>query len=204
MVEQDPEAAVSAVEAKSVSKPPAGREPQYRSEGIFCYRCGEDGHFATKCRNSENPTKVIRKLIHALKVTKDKYRSGDPTTKDNCGVKKSVVTSSVPNKIPEGLIDPPSIVPVKVNGHCCNALFDSGFQVTIIFESYYQTHLSDVPIQPVSGLALWGLSESDISYPYRGYVVVEIKYPAKMECVAQTVAFLLSSAPSLERRTRLL
>lgn len=42
----------------------------------------------------------------------------------------------------------------------------------------------------MSGLALWGLSESDISYPYRGYVVVDIEYPATVACVAQPVAVL--------------
>lgn len=29
----------------------------------FCYRCGEDGHFATKCSVAENYQKVIQKLI---------------------------------------------------------------------------------------------------------------------------------------------
>ncbi|KAI3354870.1 hypothetical protein L3Q82_004668 [Scortum barcoo] len=74
----------------------------------------------------------------------DKQQSNDATSNEvNCGVKKSAVTSSGTTGIPEGL-------------------------VTIIFESWYHTYLPDVPIHPVSGLALWGLSESEISYPYRG------------------------------------
>lgn len=136
---------------------------------------------------SENQAKVIRKLIHALKVTKDRQQSGDATTKEvNCGVKKSAVTSSVPAGIPEGLVGPPSIVPVKVNGHSCDGLFNSGSQVTIIFETWYQTYLSDVPICPISGLALWGLSEFETSYPYHGYVVVDVEYPAKVAPQPQT------------------
>lgn len=103
MSEQDSEVTVSAMEAKSVFKPLAG--PQKRSEESFCYRCGEDGHFATKCRNTENQAKVIRKLIHALKVTKEKCKSDDFTNRDNCVV-KSVITSPEPAKIPEGLIGP--------------------------------------------------------------------------------------------------
>lgn len=36
-----------------------------RDASDFCYRCGEEGHFATKCRAPENHQKVIQKLIRA-------------------------------------------------------------------------------------------------------------------------------------------
>nr|XP_057906640.1 uncharacterized protein LOC131104002 [Doryrhamphus excisus]XP_057906648.1 uncharacterized protein LOC131104002 [Doryrhamphus excisus] len=161
----------------------------------FCYRCGENGHFATKCGNTENQAKVIKKLIQALKVTRQ--RSGDAATSEvNCHAKQGAVTTIEPVGIPEGLIGPPSIVPLKVNGHACDALFDSGSQVTIIFESWYQTYLSDVQIRPVSGLALWGLSESDLSYPYRGYVVVDMEYPAKVAGADKIVTVLALICPS--------
>lgn len=32
----------------------------------FCYRCGENGHFANKCTAPENAQKVIKKLIHQV------------------------------------------------------------------------------------------------------------------------------------------
>lgn len=195
MSEQGAAVAVSTMEAaKQVSNSPKGASK--RSEENFCHRCGESGHFATKCRNPENQAKVIRKLIHALKVTKDSQQSGDDTTSDvNCGVKTSAVISTEPAGIPEGLIGPPSIVPVKVNGHCCDALFNSGSQVTIIFDFWYQTYLPDVPIHPVSGLALWGLSESDSSYPYKGYVVIDIEYPEKVAGANQTATILALICP---------
>lgn len=120
MSEQGATLAVSTMEAaRQVSTSP--KVAPKRPEENFCYRCGERGHFATKCPNPENQAKVIRKLIHSLKVTKDNQQSGDTTTSDlNCGVKTNAVTSTEPAGIPEGLIGPPSIVPEKVNGHCCN------------------------------------------------------------------------------------
>lgn len=60
--------------------------------------------------------------------------------------------------IPAGLVGPVSTVTLKVNGQPCTALLDSGSQVTIIFEKCYQKHLSHIPIHPVSGLAIWGLT----------------------------------------------
>ncbi|KAJ8348558.1 hypothetical protein SKAU_G00271470 [Synaphobranchus kaupii] len=196
MTEPDAAVAVSTMEASKQFSNSPKRAPK-RSEENFCYRCGENGHFATKCQGPENQAKVIKKLIQALKVTKDKQQSGDATTSEvNCGVKKSAVTTPEPAGIPEGLVGPPSIVPLKVNGHSCEALFDSGSQVTIIFESWYETHLSDVPIRPVSGLALWGLSESDLSYPYRGFVVIDLEYPAKVAGADKIVTVLALICPS--------
>lgn len=98
--------------------------------------------------------------------------------------------------IPEGLVGPPSLVPLKVNGQPSTALLDSGSQVTIIFEPWYQKHLADVPIQPVSGLSLWGLSTTGVSYPYRGYVIVDLEYPAEVFGISQTVTVLALICPT--------
>lgn len=65
---------------------------------------------------------------------------------------------------------------------------DSGFRVTIIFKSWYSHYLSHVPVQPVTNLATWGLSGSD--YPYKGYVVVDLEFPAKFNSATETISVL--------------
>lgn len=189
----------AAVSAVRMSTPAEGspQRPQKVPEEYFCYRCGESGHFAAKCQNSENQAKVIKRLIHALKLSKSNQPSGEATTSQvNCSVKESTVDMPENVGIPEGLVGPPSLLPMKVNGKPCTALLDSGSQVTIIFEPWYQQHLADVPIQPVSGLSLWGLSETGVSYPYRGYVVVDLEYPAEVLGTSQTVTVLALICPS--------
>ncbi|KAK3566560.1 hypothetical protein QTP86_000879, partial [Hemibagrus guttatus] len=100
------------------------------------------------------------------------------------------------DKTAKPTVGPPSIVPLQINGKPCTALLDSGSQVTIIFEPWYEKYLSDTPIQPVSGLSLWGLSESSASYPYRGYVVVDLEYPAAVFGTRQAVTLLALICPS--------
>lgn len=51
----------------------------------------------------------------------------------------------------------------------CQALLDSGSVVTIIFGEWYNKYLTDTLIQPISGLAVWGLSEE-----------VELQFPEKL------------------------
>lgn len=191
-----PRASVSAVKA---SKPVASSPPRSFKvpDEHFCYRCGENGHYAGKCQNRENQSKVIKRLIQALKLSKaDKTSTGATVNRVNCSVGESA--ADVPDQagLPEGLVGPPSLVPLKVNGQLCTALLDSGSQVTIIFEPWYQKHLSEIPIQPVSGLSLWGLSESGVSYPYRGYVVVDLEYPAEVLGTSQTVTVPALICPS--------
>lgn len=129
-----------------------------KAEERFCYRCGEVGHMAGKCKNPENQHKVIQKLIQALKNAKTNSpppTAGATSPETNCTVRKSEVDRLDPAGIPEGLIRP-SLEPLKVNGHLCDALLDSGSRVSIIFESWYRKHLADISIHPVSKLNIWG------------------------------------------------
>ena len=177
--------------AQNSRKPNQPREP----DGSICYRCGENGHFATKCPNAENQSKVIQKLIQSFKRAKE----GQTPSQENkspdtvCSVKKSEVTPVGGRNFPKGLIGPPSVVHLRVNDQQCDAVLDSGSQVTIIFEEWYKRHLSDVPIHPVSGLAIWGLSET--SYPYLGYVVVEVEFSESVTGSKESLSVLALICP---------
>ncbi|XP_028254301.1 uncharacterized protein LOC114429891 [Parambassis ranga] len=63
-------------------------------------------------------------------------------------------------------------------------------------EKRRRKYLADVPIRPVSGLSLWELSETEVSYPYRGYVVVDLEYPAEVVETRRNVTVLALICPS--------
>lgn len=165
------------------------------SGDYICYRCGESGHITGRCKNPENQNKVIQKLIKALKKAKTSNPQSTEAAPEEtaCTVRKSAVSMLEPVGIPDGLIGPPSVEPLKVNGHLCDALLDSGSRVTIIFESWYERYLADTPIYPVSQLAIWGLSAS--SYPYHGYVVVDMEFPKKVAGTPTTLSVLALICP---------
>lgn len=78
----------------------------------------------SKCKSPENLSNVIQKLIQSLRRPKGR----DSTSGDvdpgmaNCSVKRSDVEVRGDRLIPKGLIGPTSVVPLRVNGHSCDAL----------------------------------------------------------------------------------
>ncbi|XP_071374846.1 paraneoplastic antigen Ma1 homolog [Centroberyx affinis] len=174
-----------------VAKPNAVKDP----ESYFCYRCGENGHIATHCMAPENTSKVIQKLLSALRKSKEEKRapksSAEP--KEVGSVRKGSVHTPQPGGLPEGLVGPSMMTNVKIEGQPCRVLCDSGSRVTIIFESWYSRFLSHVPILPLTNLAIWGLS--DTNYPYKGYVAVELGLPANSKGAEETVSVLALICP---------
>lgn len=82
---------------------------------------------------------------------------------------------------------------VTIEGQLCRALLDSGSRVTIIFESWYSCYLPNVPILPLTDLAIWGLSDSN--YPYKGYVAVELGLPPNSKGAEEAVSILALVCP---------
>ncbi|CAM5165670.1 unnamed protein product, partial [Eretmochelys imbricata] len=76
-------------------------------------------------------------------------------------------------------------VTVRIEGVECKAVLDTGSQVTIIFQSFYQQMLRHLPIQPLTGLGLCGLSMDE--YPYQGYVIVHLEFPEEVAGVREEV-----------------
>lgn len=75
-------------------------------------------------------------------------------------------------RLPEGLVGPPSIAPVQIEGIYARALLDSGSQVTILYQGFYNTYLKHLPLQPLEDLEIWGLSFDQ--YPYSGYMAIKL------------------------------
>ncbi|KAL1271694.1 hypothetical protein QQF64_030710 [Cirrhinus molitorella] len=166
-------------------------------DDYFCYRCGEDGHIATKCQAMPNSEQVIQKLIRSLRQAKtEKYETDDTHRKaqnQTCFSKKSQTDVHELSSLPKGLVGPASTVDVKLNGRVCQALLDTGSQVTIVFDSWFSTNLPDVPIHPLTGLSIWGLSSS--SYPYKGYIVVDVTFSAAVTGVEESLSILALVCP---------
>ncbi len=115
------------------------------------------------------------------------------TNNQACFSRKSQTDISEFSSLPKGLVGPASTVEVKLNGHVCHALLDTGSQVTIVFDSWFSRNLPDMPIHPLTGLSIWGLSSS--SYPYKGYIVVDVTFPASVTGVKSHCPFLALVCP---------
>ena len=68
-----------------------------------------------------------------------------------------------------------------VNGNRCLALVDTGAQVTTVTESFWRSHLSDCPLQPLGGLidgmlTVTGAGGHTVTY-LDGYIEAKIGLP---------------------------
>ena len=184
----------AAVVINTADRGSSAHRQRFRSDADrFCYRCGEVGHIATKCSSPENEKRVIRRLIALLNKAKRNYSPDRDFNTTHCSAKKQAVHAKTTTTFPKGLIGPPTTAQVKVNGHPCTEILDSGSQVTIILEKWYEEHLCNVTIHPVSGLAIWGLS--DTSYPYLGYVLVDMQFPKELVGKSETLSVLALICP---------
>lgn len=180
----DPKQKNGRAKPSRAEKPNAAKD----SESYFCYRCGGDGHIAIRCMAPENHSKVIQKLLSALRKSKEEKGTHKSSAEDKevVSIRKVSVDTSQLGGLPEGLVGPSQMTTLKIEGQPCRVLLDGGSRVTIIFESWYSQFLSHVPIFPLTNLAIWGLSNDN--YPYKGYVAVKLELPIKSKGVEEKVS----------------
>ncbi|XP_063780792.1 uncharacterized protein LOC134928708 [Pseudophryne corroboree] len=162
---------------------------------IICYSCGQPGHRSFECPVNSNSRggNYTYTRRRTEPVENSQRERCDPLTGYPIINVHAMGSALWSDNIPGSLMGPAPLVKALVNGHECTVLIDSGSQVSIIFESWYQSHLTDVPIQPLSGLTIWGLSEQ--KYPYLGYVVTRITFEPGLITPNETVLLVALVCP---------
>lgn len=145
----------------------------------FWYRCGEMDHITTSCMAPENTTKVIQKLPFS------RVSSAEPKVVSS--VRKSSVHTPQPCGLPKGLVGPSMKANVKIEGQPRKTLLESDSRVTIILESWYSCFLSNVPIFPITNLAIWALSNSTVT-TYTTHVAVELELHPNPKGAEETIS----------------
>ncbi|KAL7841512.1 hypothetical protein SRHO_G00252030 [Serrasalmus rhombeus] len=99
----------------------------------------------------------------------------------------------LPQFKPRGLVGNKSTANVKVNGIECNSLLDTGSQVTTVSQSFYDSHLSNHPIHPISDiLEVEGANGQAV--PYLGYIQLSMQFPREFmasQPEVQTLALIV-------------
>ena len=90
----------------------------------------------------------------------------------------NIVDSKVPSTVPPGLVGERTVATVSLDGNSCQALLDSGSQVTCVSHSFYSSYLSHRKMWPLSDLGVTGAGGHDV--PYLGYIEVSVT-PAETE-----------------------
>ena len=117
---------------------------------LTCERCGQDGHNDLMCR--------VR-LDHSGRGFQDFYPS----------IKRKDRSPRVST-----LVGSANETQVHIKGILTPALIDTGSAVSTISQDFYDTYLSDIPLQPVSSLLSLECADGS-SLPYLGFVACEFQ-----------------------------
>lgn len=98
-------------------------------------------------------------------------------------------------RLPQRLVGQKCVVNVVVSGIDCNCLLDSGSQVTTISISFYNKHLSELPIQPLTTLDVEGANGQNV--PYLGYVPISLKFPKEFVETEPEISALALIVPDI-------
>lgn len=100
-------------------------------------------------------------------------------------------------KLPKHLVGSKCTASVNVDGVDCSCLLDTGSQVTTVAKSFYQTHLSEHSIRPISDiLEVEGANGQPV--PYLGYVEVHLKFPKALLESEPEISTLALIVPDLQ------
>lgn len=129
---------------------------------------------SVKSMNLKTDDNLESDVVKQLRAKEDPAASRGP----DCFSKKGLTDVSEKECVPMGLVVLVSTISVELNGCPCSALLDSGSQVTIVFDQWHAQYLPQIPIQPLNGLSIWGLSACN--YPYKGYILVDLSFPESL------------------------
>lgn len=106
------------------------------------------------------------------------------------------VCAGISLHLPDGLIGMRCTAQVGVEGKEVNCLLDTGSQVTTIPLSFYNSHLSHHPLQPLNRL-LEVEGANGQAVPYLGYVELALKFPQEFLGTEAEVPTLAQVVPDL-------
>lgn len=122
-----------------------------------------------------------------------------PPCPPSTGEQKTVIQAhrvTQERELPKRLVGSKCTADVNVGGVDCSCLLDTGSQVTTVAKSFYQTHLSERPIKPISDiLEVEGANGQPV--PYLGYVEVDLKFPKALLDSEPEIATLALIVPDL-------
>ena len=117
-------------------------------DDVDCERCGQSGHVEWKCR---------------VRLDHSKRNDFNPLVKRERTQRR---TSS--------LVGSSNEAQVCIQGIATQALIDTGSAVSTVSRKFYDTHLSHVPMQPVTQLLTLECADGT-ELPYHGFIVCEVQ-----------------------------
>lgn len=108
----------------------------------------------------------------------------------------TLTTSTVPPRLPEGLVGSCCTANVKIAGVSFNCLLDTGSQVTMIPVSVYNQQFSDQPVKSLCDL-LQVEGAAGQAVPYLGYVEMVVTFPSEFLGADFDVATLALVVPDV-------
>ncbi|XP_077862852.1 uncharacterized protein LOC144344999 [Saccoglossus kowalevskii] len=149
-----------------------------------CYNCRGVGHLSKDCCSP---------CSHCGDVAHSSYKCPNrPKTKNYKGkgkANKALIDRRNGHPINERILGKLYHAAATVNGVRCNAMIDSGSQVTIIASSFYHKHLSDVPYSSLDqSLDILGVTDDYLQY--EGIIEVDVSFERKMFGDASTKTLL--------------